>query len=184
MVKSRIKSVFKSIIKSIIKSQIKSRIKSGFKSAIKSGIKSIINPYKIELDIYIAMSYYNLVLTRKEDKMKTFKNIAAQGDFLIIRVNKIPKNVEPYEASGNHYIVAHSETGHNHVMERTHVEAFKPKDVKEVDLYDLFLVVKEPTSIEHLRGHDTHETIVVPPGSYHVRRQREYTPEGFRKAAD
>jgi hypothetical protein len=25
---------------------------------------------------------------------------------------------------------------------------------------------------------------MVPPGNYEVRRQREYTPEGFRRAAD
>lgn len=116
--------------------------------------------------------------------MKTFTKIAAQGDFMIIRTDNIPENVEEFEAENNYYVIAHSETGHNHVMERTHVEAFKTKNTSDVDLYELFLVVKEPTVIEHLRSFDTHEALLVPPGNYKIRRQREYTPEGFRRAAD
>jgi hypothetical protein len=116
--------------------------------------------------------------------MKTFTKMAAQGDFLIIRIQEIPDNVEPMETKDNMYVVAHSETGHNHVMERTNVEAFVPKNTKEVDLYELFLNVKDPTEINHLRSFDTHETLLVPPGQYVIKRQREYTPEGFRRAAD
>jgi hypothetical protein len=116
--------------------------------------------------------------------MKTFNKMAAQGDFLIIRIDEIPANVEDFKAEGNHYVIAHSETGHNHVMERTNVTAYKPKGVAERDLYQLFLNVSAPTEINHLRSFDTHETILVPAGKYMVRRQREYTPEGYRRAAD
>ena len=55
---------------------------------------------------------------------------------------------------------------------------------EKVDLYEMFLMVKEPTEINHLRSFDTHETLLVPPGNYVIKRQREYTPEGFRRAAD
>lgn len=116
--------------------------------------------------------------------MKTFKNMAAQGDFVIMRVDNFPNDLEKITPNNNTYTVAHSETGHDHVMvmERPDsVEAFKQKDV---DLYELFLLVSEPTPIEHKRAWDTHETLLVPPGKYKIRRQREYTPEGFRKAAD
>jgi hypothetical protein len=116
--------------------------------------------------------------------MKTFKNIAAQGDFMIIRVNSIPADVVPMMDENDVYVIAHSETGHNHVMERTNVDAYVPMNVKDVDLYELFLNVKEPTEINHLRSFDTHETLLVPPGQYVIKRQREYTSEGFRKAAD
>ena len=116
--------------------------------------------------------------------MKTFTKMAAQGDFLIIRVNDIPEEVETFDAEGNHFVIAHSETGHNHVMERTNVKAFKPKGVKEQDLYQLFLDVSAPTEIEHLRSFDTHESILVTEGKYMIRRQREYTAEGYRRAAD
>lgn len=119
--------------------------------------------------------------------MKTFKNMAAQGDFVIIRVDCLPDNLDIINIKDNTITVAHSETGHDHVMvlERPDsVKAFKPKDTKEVDLYELFLLVSEPTPIEHKRAWDTHETLLVPPGKYQIRRQREYIPEGFRKAAD
>ncbi len=117
--------------------------------------------------------------------MKTFKNMAAQGDFIIIRVAELPKDVEVMQPENGQFVIAHSETGHNHVMERTNVEAFVTKgSTKTADLYELFLNVKAPTEIIHLRSHDTHEALLVPAGTYKVRRQREYTPEGFRKAAD
>ena len=120
--------------------------------------------------------------------MKTFENIAAQGDFLIRRIDEseIPDNAVVFEADVNGaFVVAHSETGHNHVMERTpSIEAFKPADTKDNELYDLFFKVKAPTEIRHLRTHDTHETLRVNPGVYRIHRQREYTAEGFRRAAD
>jgi hypothetical protein len=117
--------------------------------------------------------------------MKTFTKMAAQGDFIILRVNSIPTDVEriaPNER--NHIVVAHSETGHDHVMVADRVEAFKPAGVKDVDLYEMFLSVKAPTEINHLRSHDTHETLLVPEGDYMIRRQREYVAEGFRRAQD
>lgn len=117
--------------------------------------------------------------------MKTFTKMAAQGDFLIMRVDSIPTNVEPIQANNkNHIVVAHSETGHDHVMVADRVQAYKPAGVKEVDLYEMFLSVKAPTEINHLRSFDTHETLLVPPGNYRVRRQREYVAEGFRRAQD
>ena len=120
--------------------------------------------------------------------MKTMKNFAAQGDFVIMRINEFPKNIVPVAAENGHVVVAHSETGHNHVMLAERVEAYEPKvektDTQNIDLYKMFLLVKEDTKIDHLRSHDTHESIMVPPGKYMIRRQREYTLEGFRKAAD
>lgn len=116
--------------------------------------------------------------------MKTFTKMAAQGDFIILRINDIPTNVEKVEPENGVYVVAHSETGHNHVMEMERVEAFKPAGVKEVDLYQLFLNVEAPTEINHLRSFDTHETLLVPPGKYEIRRQREWVAEGFRRAQD
>jgi len=116
--------------------------------------------------------------------MKTFTKMAAQGDFIIIRIDDIPADVEKLEAENGQYVIAHSETGHNHVMTMERVQAFKPKNVEDRDLYELFLSVEQPTEINHLRSFDTHETLLVPPGNYQVRRQREYVPEGYRRAAD
>ena len=116
--------------------------------------------------------------------MKTFKNMAAQGDFIIMRINEIPENVEVIAPRGNHVVVAHSETGHDHVMLADRVTAYKRQGVADVDLYEMFLSVPVETNIEHLRSFDTHETLKVPAGNYIVKRQREYVPEGFRRAAD
>ena len=116
--------------------------------------------------------------------MKTFNRMAAQGDFIIIQIAEIPDNVELMSPENGKIVVAHSETGHNHVMEAERVTAYKTKDVKEVDLYEMFLNVEAPTKIEHLRSYDTHETLLVPTGKYRIRRQREYVAEGFRRAQD
>lgn len=117
--------------------------------------------------------------------MKTFTRMAAQGDFLILRIDTIPTNVEIIDKNErNQIVVAHSETGHNHVMVADRVTAYKTAGTKEIDLYEMFLLVEAPTEIKHLRSFDTHETILVPPGNYTVRRQREYVAESFRRASD
>jgi hypothetical protein len=115
--------------------------------------------------------------------MKTFTKMAAQGDFIIIRIDALPHEdaltaVPPEQGT---HVIAHSETGHNHVMDARSTRAFTPK---KPDIYTLFLQVDEPTDIVHHRAWDTHDTLRVAPGSYMIKRQREYTPEGFRKAQD
>jgi len=115
---------------------------------------------------------------------KTFERFAAQGDFLILRVDNIPENMERIPSENGLITVAHSETGHNHVMEAENVAAYKAAGTPTVDLYEMFLSVSEPTEITHLREFDTHAPLLVPPGDYKIFRQREYTPEGFRKAQD
>lgn len=113
--------------------------------------------------------------------MKTFENTCAQGDIYIRRVASLPQGVVRVEPEGERIIVTHSETGHHHVMAGGTVEMYRP--TKNFD-WDAWLVVKEPTPLEHLRAHDTHESILFEPGVYHVRRQREYTPEGLRRVED
>ena len=112
---------------------------------------------------------------------KTFENMAAQGDFIISRIDGLPDDVKSVLPENGEFVIAHSETGHDHVMEATGVKAFVPK---KPDIYQMFLQVDEPTEIKHLRSFDTHEPILVAPGNYEIKRQREYTPEGFRRAAD
>ena len=116
--------------------------------------------------------------------MKTFTKMAAQGDFVIVRIDQLPDNIESVSPHDGFIVIAHSETGHDHLMLADRVEAYKPANVKDVDLYEMFLSVEAPTPIEHLRSFDTHESIMVTEGNYMVRRQREYVPEGYRRAAD
>jgi hypothetical protein len=112
--------------------------------------------------------------------MKTFKNLCAQGDILIRRVDKLPTGVVPVAPENGRVIVTHSETGHHHVMLAERTKAYKLPD----SIMDIFLAVEEGDTLEHLRAHDTHESIQFSPGIYHVRRQREYVPEGFRRVED
>lgn len=112
--------------------------------------------------------------------MKTFQNYCAQGDIYIRRVGGLPANAIPVEAEHGRVIVTHSETGHHHVMDAATVTMFRLPD----SIMDCLLVVDKPTVLEHLRQHDTHEPIQFEKGTYHVRRQREYTPEGFRRVED
>jgi len=116
--------------------------------------------------------------------MRTFTKYAAQGDFLIMKIDEIPSGLEPVVPENGVYVVAHSETGHNHVMERQGVDAYKKADTADVDFYEMFMVVKEESQIDHLRSYDTHEALRVDPGNYVIKRQREHTAEGFRRAAD
>lgn len=114
--------------------------------------------------------------------MKTFIHQAAQGDMLIRSVAEIPASAKPARDESGKYVVAHSETGHNHVIEkRPGVEMFED----QADALKAYLqVIADDVKLEHMRSFDTHETIHIPPGKYEIRRQREYMPEGWRRAAD
>lgn len=118
--------------------------------------------------------------------MNTFKNQAAQGDLLLRRVDAIPQGLKKAAVENGVYIVAHSETGHHHVIDaRPTVEVFETAD----PLVSYLRVIEateetEAVILRHMRGHDTHAPITIPPGNYELRRQREYTPEGWRRAQD
>lgn len=112
--------------------------------------------------------------------MKTFSNTCAQGDIYIRRVDALPGNAARVEPEDGLLIVTHSETGHHHVMDADSVTMYRLPD----SIMDCLLVVAAPTPLRHLRPHDTHEPILFDVGIYHVRRQREYTPEGWRQVQD
>lgn len=106
----------------------------------------------------------------------------AQGDILIIPGAKIPSNVKPGILEGGDYILAHSETGHHHIIEKLRAEVYEAAD----DSFVAYIrTLGDGAEIVHKRTFDTHETICLEPNqTYEVRRQREYISEGFRKAAD
>lgn len=117
--------------------------------------------------------------------MKTFTNQCAQGDLYIRRIDAIPADARPMTAEKGNFIVAHSETQHHHVIaERPGVQVFVTDDPMISYLQVIDATEKTETLLEHLRGHDTHETISISAGIYELRRQREYTPEGWRQVAD
>lgn len=116
--------------------------------------------------------------------MRTFSKTAAQGDVSFIRRDALPANLTEMAAINGKIVVTHSETGHDHVM------VLDGGVEPAVRMYGgdnplvAWLQVNRPTALEHQRPHDTHEPIMFEPGVYEVRRQREYTPEGFRRVED
>lgn len=115
--------------------------------------------------------------------MKTFTTACAQGDVHFTRITSLPDAAKPIVSNGK-IVVTHSETGHDHVM------VLDRSETPAVTMYQgdnplvAWLEVNRPTALEHLRPHDTHEPIMFGPGVYEVRRQREYTPEGWRRVED
>lgn len=117
--------------------------------------------------------------------MRTFQNQAAQGDLFIRRIDALPGGLKPMATESGNYIVAHSETGHHHVIEaRPNVTVFATDDPLVSYLQVIEATDATENLIEHLRNFDTHESIKISAGNYEIRRQREYAPEGWRRVAD
>jgi hypothetical protein len=112
--------------------------------------------------------------------MKTFKKMAAQGDLLIHKIAELPEGLELMSPEKNRFVVGHSETGHHHVIPMQGAQVYRNPQ----NLFVLFVVVDEATTLEHMRSFDKHETLEIKSGIYQINQQREYTPEGFRRAAD
>mgnify|MGYP001594291210 CR=1 FL=1 len=114
--------------------------------------------------------------------MKTFEKTCCQGDVMFVRVESIPKDavLHPRETDGS-VIVAHSETQHHHAFSKdSGVTLYTTPDPMTC-----YLRCEEPSALlEHLRPHDTHESISFARGNYMVRRQREWTPEGWAMIRD
>jgi hypothetical protein len=111
--------------------------------------------------------------------------IVRQGDVLLVPVDAAPFVDAPAAVEGSRFVLAEGEaTGHAHVV-RGRGKLYRPID-QDHDLEHPCLVVEEPATLVH----EEHDAIVLAPGAYEVRRQREYvapTPrhrESFRTVTD
>lgn len=87
------------------------------------------------------------------------------GEALLKPVNK-KVNGEAHTS----YVIAHSESGHNHVL-----QSKKPFKVSESDkqfLIELF----EPATLTHLKTYDRHKDLTIPAGTYEIIHKKEYDP--------
>lgn len=104
-----------------------------------------------------------------------------QGDVMIMRISAADVSKDAKELG--HSIIAHSETGHHHVANYATV-------LGGLDPMVMFMKPAGNTGhidIEHQRSFDTHETIRFysePGDAFIIKRQREYTPEGWRRVED
>ncbi len=106
--------------------------------------------------------------------------IYRQGDVLIVATDSIPTNATPVARENGRIVLAHGEvTGHCHAIDADELAAtFLTADMDE--MADRFLRVEREVQVVH----DEHDAIILPPGEYVVRRQREYTPERIVNVAD
>ncbi len=93
-----------------------------------------------------------------------------QGDVLLVQVDEMPAGAEKLD----HTIVARGEaTGHNHAFAPGAATLFQSAD-------RVFVLAEQPAALTH----QEHGIVVVAPGVYEVRIQREYAPQAVRRVAD
>jgi hypothetical protein len=113
--------------------------------------------------------------------MKIVERIAAQGDVLFRRVDALPAHATRQRRNGP-LVVAHSETGHHHVIHSPDVEFYRGADPLVCFLRFECAFVE----VAHLRAFHTHETLRLLGGEsvatcFEVRRQREHVPEAWKQ---
>jgi len=117
--------------------------------------------------------------------MQTVTTLAAQGDVLFRRIDSLPADVVEQRRKGR-LVVAHSETGHHHAVDDPAVKLFEKATRDPMVCYLQIAGEAVHCDVVHHRPHDTHETLrLLGAGTtWEVRRQREYTPQGWRRVED
>lgn len=110
----------------------------------------------------------------------------AQGDILIQRIDVLPKDVIKVEPENGQYVVAHSETGHNHAVAANPYTTFYQAANDNAAAYLVIENAPESEEIElkHHRSFDTHESFGFSNGIFRIRRQIEGGLRGFALVAD
>jgi len=103
-----------------------------------------------------------------------------QGDIMFVEVDEIPEGAQVKEVKDGKYVVAHSETGHDHTIAADGVVFYEGVG----DPLTCYLAVEDPCEVVHNRNWDTHAPVTLPRGKWMGRRQREHVPEGWRRVAD
>lgn len=124
--------------------------------------------------------------------MLKFKSAAAQGEITILRIGPVPAKRSARDGftamvpEHGKFIIGHSETGHHHVLDRVAGVDIAIMDRPPEGMKILRAILENPTSLDHLRDHDTHESIRLEPGEYEFRIAREFDHYGelARQSAD
>lgn len=121
----------------------------------------------------------------KDKAFEIVTKLAAQGDLVVRRVEALPEDAVATVSNGR-VVVAHSETGHDHAIDDADgVMLFTTPD----PLVSYLKVSKPYADVVHHRPWDTHRTLRLysdggPEVIWEIRRQREWTPEGYRRVED
>ena len=113
---------------------------------------------------------------------KTFKNQAAHGDVLFVRVDSLPETgLLRQEPEDGRIVLAHSESGHHHYMQLEQVTDAVHYRIEGVDpgsatpLQGYLEIVAPAVEIMHDKvGPTSHTTFTLPPGVYQIRRHRTW----------
>lgn len=104
------------------------------------------------------------------------QNIYRQGDVLIVRVSKIPKDAKPIKRDKGRAILAYGEiTGHAHAIEDAHVKHLLFGDEMYLDLEKQAKVWHEdhnPKKQDSPKKKD--QPMILAPGKYRVLHQMEF----------
>lgn len=101
-----------------------------------------------------------------------------QGDVLLVPIQEVPAATSPLPRENGRLILAQGEmTGHAHAIIDESAELVSAEGAAE-----LYLIVhgSEPVALTH----EEHDTVMVPPGRYERRIQREYAEEGNTQVLD
>ena len=111
---------------------------------------------------------------------KRSKRMYRHGDLLLAAVRKAPAGERRARENGRLVLARGEVTGHAHVI--TDEQAELVELVTPTEAIELYLLVHgtQPVALSH----EEHDTLLIEPGTYQVRRQREYAPEEIRQVAD
>lgn len=102
----------------------------------------------------------------KLNKGEIMKQHIRQGEVFLQRVKEFPKTTKKVKT----FIVAHSESGHNHVL-----ESDQKFDVA-IDKAFTYIRLTNEATLTHQKTYDQHNDLKVEPGVYKVIHKKEYNP--------
>lgn len=109
--------------------------------------------------------------------------LGAHGEITFIRVDALPDGFVSEQATNGEFVVAHSETGHHHVLEAPGVE-YMP-DREDAMVAWVRIQNGDGAKLKHKRNNDTHRTLTIKPGLYRINHAREEDILGeIRRVAD
>lgn len=106
-----------------------------------------------------------------QENTKEGKRVPAQhGEVFLQPVESIPTDRKAEKVKK--FIVGHSESGHNHILEAD--TAFEVMEGDEK--HDLYVRLFEPAKLTHQKSFDIHQAQTIIAGDYAVFQKTEYDP--------
>lgn len=116
--------------------------------------------------------------------MREASRMAAQGDVLLRKVGELPDGGNRVSPRNGRYTITNGGSGHNHEVADAGVSVY---DTPDSLVSYMVMEAADGVVVEHMRPFDTHESIKllgVPGDVWEIRRQREHTPDGWRRVED